>query len=418
MTYVVTLNAFIFLKKESTVFAAAGYLPDMLFSPDPYKKLRAHLNKQPVGFPRSFNGAELRLLKKIFTPEDACIARGLDYRFKSADMIAQELKRLKIEVDESILFDKLRSMASRGSLLFRQTDSTFALLPFIVGMFEMQLNHLTREFSKDTRSYAIQSYALEYLSTGVPQTRVIPIHESIEARHHIATYEYLDKIIAAAGSRIAIVKCICRESEAKKGRHCRYTDRIELCMVFNDFADTVIRESWGRAISQTEALAIAEKNQEEGLVLQSSNEQNPQFLCACCSDCCGLLAMITAVPRPADYVGGGFTAKIDLQACIGCGICIKRCHTKAIAIDKGKAYITDGKCIGCGLCVAKCPKKAIELEAREYASVPPVDTEQLFEQLKAHRPGLIKKISIGVRAVLGLKNHKGKHAAHGTRKDN
>jgi hypothetical protein len=62
--------------------------------------------------------------------------------------------------------------------------------------------------------------------------------------------------------------------------------------------------------------------------------------------------------------------------------------------------------------------KAIDQTAHEYAPLSPVDTEQLFGKLKAHRPNLFKKVRIGVRAVPGLKNHKGNHTAHDTRREN
>jgi hypothetical protein len=38
---------------------------------DSYHKLADYLNSMPNGFPRTDTGIELKLLKKIFTPQDA-----------------------------------------------------------------------------------------------------------------------------------------------------------------------------------------------------------------------------------------------------------------------------------------------------------------------------------------------------------
>ena len=55
-------------------------------------------------------------------------------------------------------------------------------------------------------------------------------------------------------------------------------------MAFQDFADLMGRSGWGRPISKEQALEIASKNEEEGLVLQPANEQETQFICSCCGD--------------------------------------------------------------------------------------------------------------------------------------
>ena len=38
-----------------------------------YEKLQQHLDKMPIGFPSSQSGSGLRLLKHLFTPEEAAV---------------------------------------------------------------------------------------------------------------------------------------------------------------------------------------------------------------------------------------------------------------------------------------------------------------------------------------------------------
>ena len=41
---------------------------------DIYRRLQQHLDQMPVGFPRAESGADIRVLKHLFTPEEAKIA--------------------------------------------------------------------------------------------------------------------------------------------------------------------------------------------------------------------------------------------------------------------------------------------------------------------------------------------------------
>ena len=52
--------------------------------------------------------------------------------------------------------------------------------------------------------------------------------------------------------------------------------------------------------------------------------------------------------------------KINLQKCIGCGLCEKLCPMRNLAVKNGSAVSGD-KCTMCYRCISKCPKQAITL---------------------------------------------------------
>ncbi|MGQ9571373.1 MAG: indolepyruvate ferredoxin oxidoreductase subunit alpha [Thermodesulfovibrionales bacterium] len=55
--------------------------------------------------------------------------------------------------------------------------------------------------------------------------------------------------------------------------------------------------------------------------------------------------------------------KVDIEKCIGCGICVDVCPVNAIKMENRKAHILEDLCTDCSLCVGKCPVGALTLES-------------------------------------------------------
>ncbi len=55
-------------------------------------------------------------------------------------------------------------------------------------------------------------------------------------------------------------------------------------------------------------------------------------------------------------------AKVDKEACVGCGTCVDACPEAAIEMDDEFAKIDEKRCNDCGTCVDSCPTQAITLE--------------------------------------------------------
>jgi len=60
-------------------------------------------------------------------------------------------------------------------------------------------------------------------------------------------------------------------------------------------------------------------------------------------------------------------AKIDIERCKGCGLCIVNCPKNLIKIStnlnkKGFSYaVVDSECNGCGFCFQICPDNAVKV---------------------------------------------------------
>lgn len=335
----------------------------------------------PVGYPATESGVELRLLKFLFTPEQAEIALGLDHRFRTVEQIHERIKHLEISPQE--LETRLEEMVDRGNTYRKRKDgmNLYANIPLVIGMIELAGPRLTPEVLMDTNNYFQEGFAAEYASSKVPQTRIIPVGKSINAEHRIGTYEELRALIEKAGDRIRIGECMCRNGMKAAGQPCKVTTRQETCMAFLDFADMVGEKGWGRKITKEEALEIAAKNEEDGLVLQPANEQEPEFLCSCCGDCCGILRMAKAMPRPADVVASNYYAVSDPDTCIACETCVDRCQMDAVELKDDVAVVNQDRCIGCGVCIPTCPSEAMQLVKKDQVIAPPKDMEALYEAI-------------------------------------
>lgn len=60
---------------------------------------------------------------------------------------------------------------------------------------------------------------------------------------------------------------------------------------------------------------------------------------------------------------------IEIDKCIFCGICVKKCPTHAINVEKSQKLwaIERLRCIQCGSCVENCPKKCLSMK-NEYTA--------------------------------------------------
>lgn len=61
--------------------------------------------------------------------------------------------------------------------------------------------------------------------------------------------------------------------------------------------------------------------------------------------------------------------QIDIESCIFCGICSRRCPTACIKVDRTEKVweIERFGCLACGLCVEACPKKCLTMK-EQYTS--------------------------------------------------
>ncbi|MCU0587912.1 MAG: 4Fe-4S binding protein [Syntrophobacteraceae bacterium] len=355
-------------------------------SQDVYESLAAHLDRLPAGFPRTETGVEIRILKRLFSPEEARLAQFVTPRPESPEAIAA-----RAAMDAEDLAGKLEDLSRKGLIFrIRKGDKVrYMAAQFVIGIWEYHVNDLDPDLIRDMNEYLPHFFRQPH-QIHMGQLRTIPIPTALSADQSVMPYEEARRIIAEQ-DLLLVAPCICRKEHEMMGEGC---DRpMESCLVFGPGAEYYHENGLGRFIDQGEALGILEAAERAGLVLQPSNAQKVANICTCCGCCCQILKNLKALPDPARYVASNFVARIDSELCIGCCACLERCQMDAIHVEDEVAILDSSRCIGCGLCVPTCTAEAITLESKpdDQRTVPPSSFMEMYQKMARERLERLRK---------------------------
>jgi ferredoxin len=341
---------------------------------DIYKRLRDKLEMMATGYPATTDGVEIKILRQLFSEEDAELFLKMETRPETARQLA-----LSLGTDVNDMTAKLEGMARKG-LIFRvkQDDAIcYFPVPFIVGIYEFQLNNLNKPLLKDISQYYLTGLGATFHGQKTPHLRSIPINAEIVADQPIAPYDDAFAIIKRK-SRIAVAECFCRKAVRLYGKTCSHS--LETCLQFDTFADYYVENKMARYINTDEALSILKQSEAEGLVIHILNSREVEAMCCCCSCCCGMLISLKLFPAPAMAVKSNYTCLFDESICTQCGVCASRCTAGAFKMKDDKIKFYGNRCIGCGLCVTACPAEALKLDKKPDTSLytPPASIYDTF----------------------------------------
>lgn len=354
-----------------------------------YERLAEALDALPNGFPKVPSGAEIRLLKKCFSPEEAALAGQMGRIYESVDVLSERAGLPGQQVKET-----LDGLLPRDLVRKRMEGETekYRLGPFIVGWYEAMMGQLRhdKEFAELIEQYMKEGGGDRILSPRPGILGVVPVRGSLKPEL-LQSHDDIDAHFARH-ERFGVIDCICRFQQNLMGSSC--TMPIRRCGFYGLPPQTPLSDY---VLDRERAIAAFEKIEEEGHVHLgfygfTSGAAEPQFVgcCNCCGDCCGVLRGtndfgLEEGPQRSNYRGA-----IDLDSCIQCGNCIDRCQVDAITEDAdGMPELDLERCIGCGVCVIGCHGEAIELvpaSKEEWFDVPSSFEE--WEELRlANRKG-------------------------------
>lgn len=340
---------------------------------DVYTRLAAALDALPNGFPRTEGGKEIRILQKIFSPEEAALAACLTGEMELPEEIA-----VRVGLPAKEVTARLKALARRGMIwleMDRQARSwRFRLAPFVVGIYEASAELMDHELAHLVEDYMVEGGADGIMRPEPALQRVVPGRRSVPAEW-VLPYEDVAKLLSEANS-FSVRDCICRVQQDHLGeRRCDFP--LHVCLSFTAFG----RPPSANDITREEAIALLDECERVGLVhTVSNNVKDVYFVCNCCGCCCGILRGITERGIESSVAKASYLAQIDEDRCTGCGVCEMRCQVKAISMRDGVAVVDESRCIGCGLCVSGCGTGAAALQHRpDWEALRPPETYHDWE---------------------------------------
>ncbi|MFQ5892450.1 MAG: 4Fe-4S ferredoxin, partial [Candidatus Methanofastidiosia archaeon] len=169
---------------------------------DIYEQLANTLDSLPNGFPKTPSSIEILLLKKIFSPEEAWLAGRLSGDMESIDVIT---KRIGLSVEETT--NRLTEMSRRGLIWGNMKSGKVRLAPFIVGIYEAQLDNMDHELAHLFEDYLDEGGA-ELMRLQPALHRVVPTQSAVN-NEWILPYDDVRAVLLASKS-FRVRDCICR----------------------------------------------------------------------------------------------------------------------------------------------------------------------------------------------------------------
>jgi len=323
----------------------------------PYKLLAERLDALPNGFPAAADGSELRLLEKLYSPEEAELAAQLTTQFESAEQVAA-----RVRDDSGELRQTLKGMSRRGLIEAGRGEAGlgYRLLPFVVGIYEYQVGSIDAELAQLFETYFKQAFG-NMLKVQPQVHRVIPIGESVRNSMEVHPFESASDLVDSAQSW-GVVDCICRKQKALIGEGCQHP--VDVCMVLEQRPGAFDRNTTIRAQTHDEALATLKRAADAGLVHSvSNNQQGLHYICNCCTCSCGILRGMANLGIANVVARSAFVNQVDELLCNACGACVSTCQFDALTMDF-VVQVDSVRCVGCGVCVLNCPNEAMGLVRR------------------------------------------------------
>lgn len=355
---------------------------------DVYEKLAQKLDACPSGFPRTESGIELKLLAKIFTPEEAAMANDLLLRPETVAQIAERTGR-----DPARTAELLGMMMQKGQITGfpMGEDFAFILLPFIVGIYFFQVGSVDEELARLFEEYH-KEWSEGVFKSSPTHHRIISVDKSIPVDVEVFPYERAETILADAKS-FGLFPCMCKLQKINLGEGCGHPHMS--CLLYAPQEGAFDNMPGIQTLSREEAFGKLKEFEDAGLVHTAGNVRegmgSMDYICSCCTCSCTFLRGLAEYGIENSIAKTNFYAVVDEEECAGCETCLDRCNFNAISVED-VSHVDVKKCTGCGLCVITCPSEALSLARKsEEDKVEPPRNMIEWRQARAQDRGIDMK---------------------------
>jgi electron transport complex protein RnfB len=369
---------------------------------DVYRRLQERLDDLPVRYPRTESGVELRLLRLLFTPDEAEIALALSAAPEPLETILARLPGR----DARDLERDLDRMVEKGSIFGRRMMARagrkrYSRAPLVIGMYEAQVDRITKDLQREFDAYGREGFADALLGGPTKQMRTVPVNARFVPERQVGRYDDARQIVAEGEGPFAVRNCVCRQGRDALGEPCRVTSSRRVCLMLGRAATSSVAAGDGEPLTREATIALLDQAERDGLVLQPANARDPVFICFCCGCCCGMLRAAKQFPKPALYLQSNYHVVVEGESCNACDACRARCPMEALHENGGVMAVDLDRCIGCGVCVPACPAEALHLAPKGEPVVPPRDLRALYGRLALERYGVLGTARRLAMAMIG-----------------
>ena len=287
------------------------------------------------------NAPEYYCMAGILSDDEADIAIAAGLRKeRTAGYLAKKVGKTVEEI--APLLDNLVYYGIfRRSMDKALGEDVYYMQIFAPGILEMMVNQkellethpeVGRAFEEYTRNLAANMGAM--IPDGYGLMRVIPVESALEGIEGVSDYErishYLDKY-----DRFSVSPCSCRASRSSLGDGCGHLEE-DMCVQMGRGAEHYIRTGRAREITREQALEIIQRAEENGLMHDMVNIEEPgesAAICNCCACACfGLRVGLMYGAR--DAIRSNYVAEVDEAKCVACGQCVETCPGNALKLGQ------------------------------------------------------------------------------------
>jgi len=314
---------------------------------DDYRRLASALRTPPMF---------ADVLPLIVRPDEV----ELLLRISEKEVSVAELSELS-SMPQTVVQSKVEDLYRRG-FLKKTRETLYSVKPF--------QNIISRHLSEGRAgsfgkyvaalaNYRMDEHVRRARADPYPEGKVLPVPEAVvDPVTVVLPYDTAVSVLAKARS-ISIRDCECRVTYHNCNKPLR------TCLALNEFSDELVDRGVAQEMSLDQAQEVLKIANAHGLVhqvLYTDWVKGEVFdLCSCCSCCCTYLRALMNFGVSHHIARSGLVARVNVNECTGCGVCLERCVFGARRIENGKSHVIEENCYGCGLCTSACSAQASRL---------------------------------------------------------
>jgi ferredoxin len=348
-----------------------------------YTHLVDRLNRFPQG--AAPTDTLYKILAILFSEREAELVAQLPIQpFTAQD--AAHVWKMDLSTAQKVL-DELASRAILVDVEHSDGHITYTLPPPMAGFFEFSMMRVRNDIDQQQLAQLFYQYCTveddffrHMFEGGETQLGRIFINEQvIPPGVTVLDYERATNVVETA-SHIGVSLCYCRHKKQIVSEACDVP--LDICMTFNDTAQSLIRHGFARPVDVVEGTDLLQAAYDNNLVQFGDNaREEVNFICNCCGCCCEAMIAARRFALSNPLHTSNLQPEIAADNCNGCGKCVNVCPVEAMTLvsahdpahpKKKQARINEEICLGCGVCARVCAQEGITMRARAQRVVTPL----------------------------------------------